>query len=184
MVRLEDYLQKLDLTEALIGRVMAVAHPFAAKREQRLLSPPQTCDRLFFIEEGIFREYKDLETETETEKTSWLLGEGNWLYSVESYITQNPSAYYTETIYSNWSVDMYSTVATFNWREEDWNANVDFKVTGKYEQKLGNGTLTIGGEADFNNNPGNGIIGLEQDVLFYDATYTQYLIGGGFKWKF
>lgn len=91
---------------------------------------------------------------------------------------------YTETIYSNWSVDMYSTVATFNWREEDWNANDDFKVTGKYEQKLGNGTLTVGGEADFNNDPGNGIIGLEQDVLFYDATYTQYLIGGGFKWKF
>lgn len=91
---------------------------------------------------------------------------------------------YTEIIYSSWSVDMYSTVATFNWREEDWNGNVDFKVTGKYEQKLGNGTLTIGGGANINNNPGNGIIGLEQDVLFYDATFKQYLTGNGFKWKF
>jgi len=102
MIRFEDYLQKLGLTKELVGRVMAVAKPFTARSSQRLLSPPQTCDRVFFIEEGIFREYKDLETETETEieteKTSWLLGEGNWLYSVESYITSKPAEYYLQAL--------------------------------------------------------------------------------------
>lgn len=108
MIRFEDYLQKLGLTEELIGRVMAVAKPFTARSNQRLLSPPQTCDRVFFIEAGVFREYKDLETETktetktetetDTEKTSWLLGEGNWLYSVESYITAKPAEYYLQAL--------------------------------------------------------------------------------------
>ncbi len=102
MILLQDYLKKINLSDELIKALVKIARKFTAKPEQRLLSPGQICDRLFFIEEGIFREYEDLsaqtETETETEKTTWLLGEGNWLYSVESYITAKPAEYYLQAL--------------------------------------------------------------------------------------
>jgi hypothetical protein len=92
MILLKDSLSRLNLSTEATQKVLIIAHKFTAKTNQRLLPPPQVCDRLFYIEDGIFREYRDIEAEAE--ETTWLLGEGNWMYSVESYITEKPSDYY------------------------------------------------------------------------------------------
>jgi CRP-like cAMP-binding protein len=96
MILLKDSLSRLNLSTEATQKVLIIAHKFTAKTNQRLLPPPQVCDRLFYIEDGIFREYRDIEAEAE--ETTWLLGEGNWMYSVESYITEKPSDYYLQAI--------------------------------------------------------------------------------------
>ncbi|MFB0908513.1 MAG: Crp/Fnr family transcriptional regulator [Spirosomataceae bacterium] len=96
MILLQDSLFRLSLSAETTQKVLAIAHKFTAKISQRLIAPPQVCDRLFYIEDGIFREYRDIEAEAE--KTTWLLGEGNWLYSVESYITAKPTEYYLQAL--------------------------------------------------------------------------------------
>lgn len=100
MILLGDALSRLGLSAEAMQKVLAIAHKFTAKSGQRLVAPPQVCNRLFYIEEGIFREYRDIDAdaEAEAEKTSWLLGEGNWMYSVESYITEKPSKCYIQAI--------------------------------------------------------------------------------------
>lgn len=87
-----------------------------------------------------------------------------------------------EIIFNNWSINSYNTVATFTWKEEDWNSFVTFKINGKYEQKVGTGSILIGGEATFNNNSGSGNIGASTDVFFWQPKTLTYQTGG-FQWE-
>lgn len=88
-----------------------------------------------------------------------------------------------EIIFNNWAINFYSTVATFTWKEEDWNSFVTFKINGKYEQKVGSGSIQIGGEVTFTNNPGSGNIGSSTDVIFWQPKNLTYETGG-FQWEF
>jgi CRP-like cAMP-binding protein len=60
MILLQDSLSRLNLSAETTQKVLAIAHKFIAKTNQRLLTPPQVCDRLFYVEEGVFQEYRIL----------------------------------------------------------------------------------------------------------------------------
>jgi CRP-like cAMP-binding protein len=57
---------------------MQLAVPFSYKENEYILKPGTVCDRVFYTETGIIREFQELLTETE--RTKWIMGEGSWLY--------------------------------------------------------------------------------------------------------
>ncbi len=134
MILLKDSLSRLNLSAEASQKVLAIAHKFTAKADQRLLTPPEVCDRLFYIEDGIFREYRDIEAEAE--KTTWLLGEGNWLYSVESYITQKPSEYYLQAITKTTGYYMYKHELEVLLLQNPELAHAGYKLSEVYFLKL------------------------------------------------
>lgn len=95
---------------------------------------------------------------------------------------ENTWWYYTLPIVT-WNTDAIGTVLTFDWREEDWNNNVSFDITGSYEQKFQyGGTIKAGGTVHVANNQGGAHVGTV-NVLWWDNKATEYTTGG-FFWKF
>ncbi len=81
-----------------------------------------------------------------------------------------------------WSTNVYGTVLTFDWREEDWLQNVDFPLTGSYEDKQSGGTVKVGGSILIKNDPGDDVIG-NTSVMWWQEKSQIYDLSG-FQWQF
>jgi hypothetical protein len=81
-----------------------------------------------------------------------------------------------------WSTNVYGTVLTFDWREEDWLENVDFPLTGSYEDKQSGGTVKVGGSILIKNDPGGDVIG-NTSVMWWQEKSQIYDLSG-FQWQF
>jgi CRP-like cAMP-binding protein len=92
----EFFTQRFQLTTDDIAQIMQLAVPFSYKENEYILKPGTVCDRVFYTETGIIREFQELLTETE--RTKWIMGEGSWLYSVESFLTDTPSRFYIQAL--------------------------------------------------------------------------------------
>jgi CRP-like cAMP-binding protein len=96
MISIYQYLKEtFILDDQQIADFLAMGKPFSTEKGHYLLKPTQTSNRVFFIEEGIVREFERL---PKKEHTRWILDEGNWLYNMLSYYTQNPADCYLEAI--------------------------------------------------------------------------------------
>jgi CRP-like cAMP-binding protein len=94
MKLLETYLSEFSLDKELIALLMTKAHKFKVAKDERLLSPTNLSDRMYYLTSGVVREYEIFETE----RTYWLSTGGNWFFSAESYITGNPSLRYIQAL--------------------------------------------------------------------------------------
>jgi CRP-like cAMP-binding protein len=92
----EFFLQLFQLPDEAITEIMELAVPFTYKENEYILKPGTICDRVFYIETGIIREFEELSIDTE--RTKWIMGEGSWLYSVESFLTDKPSKFYIQAL--------------------------------------------------------------------------------------
>lgn len=81
-----------------------------------------------------------------------------------------------------WSTNVYGTVLTFDWREEDWLEKVDFPLTGSYEDKESGGTVKVGGTVQIKNDPGGDVIG-NTSVMWWQEKSQIYDLSG-FQWQF
>lgn len=81
-----------------------------------------------------------------------------------------------------WSTNVYGTVLTFDWREEDWLSKVDFPLTGSYEDKKSGGTVKVGGTIVIKNDPGDDVIG-NTSVMWWQEKSQIYDLSG-FQWQF
>lgn len=81
-----------------------------------------------------------------------------------------------------WSTNVYGTVLTFDWREEDWLQHVDFPLTGSYEDKQSGGTVKVGGSILIKNDPGGDVIG-NTSVMWWQEKAQIYDLSG-FQWQF
>lgn len=59
--------------------------------EDFLLKEGEISDKIFFVEEGILREFSYIETETETERTHRLVTTGEWICQLKSFDAESPS---------------------------------------------------------------------------------------------
>lgn len=96
MKLLETHLTENGLDQEHINVLMTIAHKFKASKDEHLLSPTHVSDRMYYLTSGIVREYEILETETE--RTYWFEGSGNWFFSTHSYISDKPSTCYLQAI--------------------------------------------------------------------------------------
>jgi CRP-like cAMP-binding protein len=94
----EFFLQLFQLPDEAITEIMELAVPFTYNENEYILKPGTICDRVFYIETGIIREFEELSIDTDTERTKWIMGEGSWLYSVESFLTDKPSKFYIQAL--------------------------------------------------------------------------------------
>lgn len=81
-----------------------------------------------------------------------------------------------------WSTNVYGTVLTFDWREEDWLEKVDFPLSGSYEDKESGGTVKVGGSILIKNDPGGDVIGNTSVMWWQDKAQIYDL--SGFQWQF
>jgi len=81
-----------------------------------------------------------------------------------------------------WSTNVYGTVLSFDWREEDWLQHVDFPLTGSYEDKSSGGTVKVGGTVLIKNDPGDDVIG-NTSVMWWQEKSQIYDLSG-FQWQF
>lgn len=98
----EHFSQLFLLPDEAIAEIIGLAVPFTYKENEYILKPGTICDRVFYTETGIIREFEELsidtDTDTDTERTKWIMGEGSWLYSVESFLTDKPSKFYIQAL--------------------------------------------------------------------------------------
>jgi CRP-like cAMP-binding protein len=96
MILLKQYLDtQFDLSQDETDKFLSIGHKFEAEQGHYLLKSEQVSNRVFFVQEGIIREF---EKEGYKEKTSWILSEGNWLYNMPSYYTSNPANCYLQAL--------------------------------------------------------------------------------------
>ena len=81
-----------------------------------------------------------------------------------------------------WDTNVYGTVLTFDWREEDWYDSVTITLSGSYEDKLAGGTIKAGGSITIPNDSGADVIG-STSVLWWQNKSTIYDLTG-FSWDF
>lgn len=96
MKLLETHLAENGLDQKHIDLLLTIAQKFKAGKGERLLTPTHISDRMYYLTSGIIREYEILETETE--RTYWFEGGGNWFFSTQSYISGKPSTCYLQAI--------------------------------------------------------------------------------------
>lgn len=66
-----------------------------------LLQKGETSDKIFFITEGILREFAFSNLKEDGDfriRTHWILGENEWIYHTESYILEKPSTRYKQAL--------------------------------------------------------------------------------------
>lgn len=96
MISLQDHLEsEYNLTKSQISAFIQMGKSFTVKAGHFILSPGEVSNRVFIIESGVVREYKDL---PEGEETMWILDEGKWLYNMPSYYTDAPADVYIQAL--------------------------------------------------------------------------------------
>jgi CRP-like cAMP-binding protein len=83
-----------------IGPALEAALATAIQREQlparhELLRPGQVAQRLYFVEQGLVRGYA---LHAGQEISSWFMREGDFVISIVSFLTQQPSTEYLELL--------------------------------------------------------------------------------------
>ncbi len=96
MNSLETHLSEFNLGKELIELLMTKAYKFNVAKDERLLSPTHSNDRMYYLASGVVREYEIFETQTE--RTYWFSAGGNWFFSAASYITGKPSLRYIQAL--------------------------------------------------------------------------------------
>ncbi len=82
----------------------------------------------------------------------------------------------------DWNTNVFGTVLTFDWREEDLKYQYEFNVSGSYEDKRDNGTIKSGGTINIKNDPSPDNIG-NTTVFWWHPRNKIYDITG-FSWYF
>lgn len=85
-------IDKLPFTEEELSEFKTFLYTETFPKNSYLLNPGEISNRVFFLEKGIVREYTPHEN-PEQEQTHWILDEGNFTYSVESFLENKPSIY-------------------------------------------------------------------------------------------
>jgi hypothetical protein len=94
--------------------------------------------------------------------------EGQWWHLQEDLLR-----WYTSSLGSVWN---------FDWREEDWDDNTTFTISGGYEDKNDGATIKAGGSITFQNDEGKDHIG-NTPVHYWDPKSNIYNISG-FRFMF
>jgi CRP/FNR family transcriptional regulator len=77
------FLKSFNLfTEAEISKIQNTFSPISFEEQDIMLHEGEICDRIFYMSEGVMREFSDDESEPESTLTHWILGEGEWVYQV------------------------------------------------------------------------------------------------------
>ncbi|MFB0947343.1 MAG: hypothetical protein QMB24_14555 [Spirosomataceae bacterium] len=93
---LKQYLRtRFDLPESEINNFLSIGKEFQAEENHYILKPEHISNRIFFVEEGIIREF---EKTSDSEKTTWILGENNWLYNMPSYYKNDTAKCYLQAL--------------------------------------------------------------------------------------
>ena len=90
----------LELTEDELVSFKALFKTKKVPKGHFLLQEGQISDKVFFIEEGVLREFYFVENENEIERTvtTWILPPNNFTYSLISYLTKTPTNRYIEAV--------------------------------------------------------------------------------------
>lgn len=95
--QLKKYLQlNISIPDEILSEVVKRFKPQAVKRNTILLSHGETCNKLYFINEGCLRSY--YLTEQGHEKTRLIAFEGMVISSLSSFISEKPSFEFVETL--------------------------------------------------------------------------------------
>lgn len=85
----------LTPSPALEAAILASVRREELPARHLLLQPGQVAQRLYFVEKGLVRGYSLHEGQ---ETSSWFMAEGDFIISVVSFFTQQPSAEYVELL--------------------------------------------------------------------------------------
>ncbi|WP_020594856.1 Crp/Fnr family transcriptional regulator [Spirosoma panaciterrae] len=104
MERLLSLIQSMQpLSDELKAELSQILRCDTFPRKHWLLQPNQVSDRLYFVETGLVRGYylKD-----GREVTSWFMREGDFLMSIASFYTRQPTQEYVELLETStlWSI--------------------------------------------------------------------------------
>lgn len=77
------------LEPATIAKLKQFLRPIKKKKYDILLKPGDVCEKVIFITQGIVWAYR--QNWKKKEITKWVMGEGDVIFSVESFINQEPS---------------------------------------------------------------------------------------------
>lgn len=110
----------LPLSSALENALEAIVRYEPLPARQQLLKPGQVARRIYFVEKGLVRGYT---LHAGQEISSWFMGEGEFVISIVSFFTQQPSTEYLELLESSelYSIDyaqlheLYHTFPEFNY---------------------------------------------------------------------
>ena len=88
----------------------------------------------------------------------------------------------SKEILSSWNPNIYGSILTFQWYEQDSGAQFGFEVNASYENKESEAGPSFGGKFTYSNTDGNDLIG-EETVCWWESK-TRIYDTGIMKWKF
>lgn len=83
-------------TENEISKIQNSFGQISFEEQDIMLHEGEISDKIFFITEGILREFSYIESESTL--THWILGEGEWVNQIKSYVTEQPSTCYLQAL--------------------------------------------------------------------------------------
>ena len=99
IVPFTPFLKNFNLfTEAEISKIQNSFSPISFEEQDIMLHEGEISDRILYVTEGVLREFSYDKAEPESTLTHWILGEGEWVYQVKSYVTEQPSACYLQAL--------------------------------------------------------------------------------------
>ena len=85
----------LPLSPALEAAIAGSIRREELPARQQLLQPGQVAQRIYFVEQGLVRGYA---LHAGQEISSWFMSEGDFVISIVSFLTQQPSTEYVELL--------------------------------------------------------------------------------------
>lgn len=96
-LQLKKYLHlNISISDAALDEIIQYFKPLSTKRNVRLVSQGETCNRLYFINKGCIRTY--YLTEQGHEKTRFIAFDGMIISSLSSFISQQASFEFVEAL--------------------------------------------------------------------------------------
>ncbi len=94
---LKKYLQlNISISDNTLDEIVRLFKPLTVKKNTILLSQGETCNKLYFVNEGCIRTYYI--TEQGHEKTRFIAFEGMIATSLTSFISQQPSFEFVDVL--------------------------------------------------------------------------------------
>jgi len=98
--QLKKYLQlNISISNDVLNEVVKHFHPITFKRNSTILSQGETCNKLYFVNEGCIRTF--YVTGQGHQKTRFVAFEGMVATSLSSFISQQPSFEFIDTLESS-----------------------------------------------------------------------------------
>jgi len=95
--QLKKYLNlNISIPDGVLGDIVKQFHPVTFKRNTTILSQGETCNKLYFVNEGCIRTFYI--TEQGHQKTRFVAFEGMVATSLTSFISQQPSFEFIDTL--------------------------------------------------------------------------------------